>query len=35
MRKLLQKAEKKKALHKQSMVFWKEKVKRLGNYTTT
>lgn len=34
-RKLLQKAEKKKTLHKQLMVFWKEKVKRLENYTTT
>ena len=34
-RKLLQKAEKKKTLHKQLMVFWKEKVKRPGNYTTT
>lgn len=34
-RKLLQKAEKKKMLHKQPMVFWKERVKRPGNYTTT
>lgn len=34
-RKLLQKVEKKKTLHKQLMVFWKEKVKRLENYTTT
>lgn len=34
-RKLLQKVEKKEMLHKQLMVFWKEKVKRPGNYTTT
>lgn len=34
-RKLLQKAEKKKMLHKQPMVFWKERVKRPGNYITT
>lgn len=34
-RKLLQKVEKKEMLHKQLMVFWKERVKRPGNYTTT
>lgn len=34
-RKFLQKAEKKKMLHKQPMVFWKERVKRPGNYITT
>lgn len=34
-RKLLQKVEKKEMLHKQLMVFWKERVKRPGNYITT
>lgn len=34
-RKLLQKVEKKEMLHKQPMVFWKERVKRPGNYTIT
>lgn len=29
------KRKRKKMLHKQPMVFWKERVKRPGNYTTT